>query len=219
MCKLRWNEIPSGGASGTGGIAETGGTIATGGVPASGGVPATGGMNAMGGSGGLAASGGTSVDAQANEASATGGVSGTDAGDLGEASISVDGAAGESYVACDYVGGELFVAVMKETDDVCVLLTMATPIDGPKNLGLTLPGRWGLKTAALWPRSMHACAGSSAPTGSVRATSGSGTASFVVQGSDVIMDLDLVLQFPNGDASATSVPMKVKGLETSSKCS
>jgi hypothetical protein len=192
--------IPSGGASGTGGMAETGGVIAT-------------------GSGGVAASGGTSVDAPTNDVSATGGAIAPDAEGAGDAAVSDDGAGGESYVACIYIGGEDFVAVMKETNDVCVLLAMATPVDSPKNLGLTLPGRWGLRTAAYWPRSMHACTGSSAPSGSVGATSGSGTASFVVQGSNIIMDLDLVLQFPQGDAASVSVPMKVKGLETSSKCS
>jgi hypothetical protein len=195
------NVASSGGAVGAGGFAGTGGMMDTGGA--------------------IAIYDG-SIDAPTSDVSMSHDMSLSEREDVGDASILGDGAISsisESYVACIYIGGEDFVAVVKQDHDVCVLLTMATPVSNPKNLGLTLPGRWGLQTAAVWPQSSHPCTGSSVPSGAVRVIGGSGTASFTVQGANIIMDLDLVLQFTSGDAAPVSYSMKVTGLETTSQCS
>jgi hypothetical protein len=202
------NADSSGGAAGAGGSGATGGVVAA---------------------GGTTATYDSSVDAPSSDVSTIRDMSPSEREDIVDASIVADGAGtlgdgagtsiGESYVACLYVGGEDFVAVVKQDHDVCVLLAVATPVSSPKNLGLKLPGRWGLRTAAVWPQSSHPCTGSSAPAGAAQVIGGSGTADFTVQGANIIMDLDLVLQFPSGDAAPVSYSMKVTGLETTSRCS
>ena len=184
---------------------STGGAVATGGVVASGGV---------------VAAGGSSIDAATSDVSATGGPISDDASEVSDGLISGDWDAvgiGGSYVGCVYTGGSSYVWVLKEADGVCVLLGIETPVSGTNNLGLNLPGRWGVTATAAWPVSIHTCTGSLGPSGSVHAISGSGTVNVVLQAT-FIVDLDIVLQFPSGDAEPVSYPMKVTGLQTQRNC-
>jgi hypothetical protein len=217
--------MATGGAGGmkTGGAGGSGGTV-TGGVGGTGsggsggtvaggaGGSATGGSTATGGIAGSDSDGGVSTGGAGG--AATGGAGGGDAGPVPD----------DSYSACRSVGGYDRLIVTKTIAQEAMCVTLSLRFGGAANtLGLTLPSLWNVEIADRWPVSIAPCSNRFVSFRlATHASSGTGTV--IINGSyyssSFTVDVDLVLNFPLGDAGVSeSEILQGKAMPVSGACS
>jgi hypothetical protein len=103
-----------------------------------------------------------------------------------------------------------FVTVIKITaQGMCVRLVLGSPFAGTDTFGLTLPQGWGVWRArtARWPSSIAPCTTTGTPNEAMQASSGTGTVTFRSRDvlPDLVVDVDAVLNFPQGDSGASEL--------------
>jgi hypothetical protein len=194
----------TGGIAGSGG-ARTGGNVGGGGV-GTGGAIRTGGASG-GGAGGTVmggAGGSEVVDASPVD---TGGAPG------------VDGGQGIVYSGCRYVGGisRAYLAKFDPQAGLCVVIVFLQPTSSDAGLDLTVTTLgWGVGGISLVRSTSGDCLHPSG-TGSVSATSASGSATLNNYGETI--DIDAALTFPASDAGpSVTVEMKAQAVPTGHSC-
>jgi hypothetical protein len=106
---------------------------------------------------------------------------------------------------------------------MCVALDLGA-VGGTDTFGLTLPKGWIVESAARWPSSIAACATAATlswPPERDRAASGTGTVTLNGRygAAGFTADVDVVLNFPQGDSGASeSETLQAKAIPAAGAC-
>jgi hypothetical protein len=122
-----------------------------------------------------------------------------------------------SYSACQFGSGiaRYVIGRLDVEEDDCTVLILSVPGSDP--FGVTLPTNWGVENAFRFSSASGDCPLPTVvlPSGAVAATSGSG----VVTTTGGMLDVDVTLTFPPGDAGAPPmVHLEADDLDTSMSC-
>ncbi|HET6149577.1 MAG TPA: hypothetical protein VFH68_18715 [Polyangia bacterium] len=195
------------------------------------------GPGAGGRTGGAGGSGGGLRGAGGDVGGSGGGVGGSGAGgqrsgDAGRPDADPDAGPGDggrggpdsgnevTYSACTYLGNLDHLTITKRDAgrNLCVVLSLFSPVQNPTTLGILLPPSWAVQQAAALPMIAGVCQASSG----LGATSGSGAVG--INGSlfttpPATVDIDVYLVFPPaGGNQRPPERLNALGLQTGSGC-